>query len=338
MKIDGGIVRGIREASAEAATLEGEGYDGLWVAEIGHDPFLYALQVANGSTRVSVGTAIAVAFGHTPMSVAASGYDLAAYSEGRFILGLGSQIKPHIERRYSMPWSKPAARMREYVLALRAIWAAWHEGAPLRFEGEFYTHTLMTPFFAPPRHEWGPPPVYVAGVGEKMTETAGEVGDGFFVHPFSTVEYLREVTLPALARGRAKAGEGDLQGFVVNGPAFVVTGRDDDEMATAAQAVKERIAFYGSTPSYYGVFELHGRADVGPKLTQLSKEGRWAEMGDLIDDDFLQTMAVVAEPAHAGRAIVERWGGIYDRLTLYVPYELDPSSFAEVVTAVRSGS
>ena len=201
MKVDATLPKEVERTKEAAAELEDAGYEALWVGETKHDPFLQLLQAADATERITVGTAIAIAFGRTPMTLANTAFDLARYSRGRFVLGLGSQVKPHIERRFSMPWSHPAPRMRELVLAMRAIWNTWQEGEPLDFRGDFYTHTLMTPFFSPPPHEWGPPPVYLAGVGERMTETAGEVCDGFFFHPFTTDRYLREVTLPALATG-----------------------------------------------------------------------------------------------------------------------------------------
>src|SRR5581483_4066533 len=186
MYVDAALTKDLDDLVPDAAACAREGYDGLWVGESQHDPFLLSLRAAQAAPDVRVGTSIAIAFGRSPLTLAHSGYDLARYTDGKFVLGLGSQIRPHIERRFSMPWSHPARRMREMILALRAIWAAWHEEAPLRFEGEFYRHTLMTPNFTPPRHPAGPPPVYLAGVGERMTEVAGEVADGFLGHPFSS--------------------------------------------------------------------------------------------------------------------------------------------------------
>ena len=225
--------------------------------------------------------------------------------------------------------------MREFVLGLRALWSAWQDGTKLDFQGEFYTHTLMTPFFSPDAHEWGAPPVYLAGVGEKMTEAAGEVCDGFFVHPFTTRQYMDSVTLPALKKGRAKAGKDTLDGFTVCGPSFIAVGRNDEELAKAIAGTKEQIAFYASTPAYRGVLDLHGRGDVGPELTRMSKEGKWKEMGDLIDDELLDLIAVVGDPVTVGKALVERWGGTYDRLSLYTNYRIDAEVLLEVVAAVR---
>jgi probable F420-dependent oxidoreductase len=333
VKIDASLSYGITETKAGAASLEAAGYDGIWTGETSHEPFLQLLQAAEATERVTLGTSIAIAFGRTPLTLAHTGFDMALYSKGRFVLGLGSQVKPHIERRFSMPWSHPAARMREFVLGLRAIWAAWQDGAKLDFHGEFYTHTLMTPFFSPKPHEYGPPPVYLAGVGERMTEVAGEVCDGFFVHPFTTRRYVEEVTLPALRRGRGDRG---LDDFAVCGPSFVAIGRDDAELERAIQGTKEQIAFYASTPAYRGVLELHDRGELQPELTRMSKEGKWKEMGDLIDDELLELMTVIGDPASVGKSLVERWDGIYTRLSLYITYKIDEDAVRDTVAAIRT--
>src|SRR5579863_9834548 len=228
MQVDGGIGFDPSDAVKTAQRAEDDGFDGLWCAETGHDPFLPLLLASQHTERIELGTGIAVAFARSPMNVAILANDLQLYSKGRFLLGLGSQIKPHIEKRFSMPWSHPAPRMREFVLALRAIWAAWHDGGPLRFEGSFYTHKLMTPFFAPEPQPYGPPPVFIAAVGELMTEVCGEVADGMLVHAFTTERYLREVTLPALERGMSRAGR-SRDGFQLSCPVFVVTGTNDAE-------------------------------------------------------------------------------------------------------------
>jgi probable F420-dependent oxidoreductase len=207
MKVDGKLGAGQTAAVIEETRRhEKAGYDGLWASESAHDPFLPLVLAAEHSERIELGTAIAVAFARSPMQLAYTAHDLQAYSGGRFTLGLGSQIRPHIERRFSMPWSHPAPRMREFIMALRAIWSAWNDGTKLSFRGEFYSHTLMTPFFAPPPAPGGAPKVFLAAVGEVMTAVAGEVADGLLVHAFSTERYLREVTLPALGRGLARAG------------------------------------------------------------------------------------------------------------------------------------
>jgi probable F420-dependent oxidoreductase len=263
MRVDTGIMSpNIAEIGPKAKELEDLGYDGLLTAETGHDAFLPLALAAEHTERIELGTGIAVAFGRTPMVLAYTANDLQLMSKGRFILGLGSQIKPHIEKRFSMPWSQPAKRMREYILALRAIWSSWNDGTPLKFDGEFYKHTLMTPFFSPGKNPYGAPKVFLAAVGEKMTEVAGEVADGIIIHGFTTERYVKEVTMPAIERGLKAAGR-DRASFEVSGPLFVVTGTTEEELKAAEQGTKQQIAFYGSTPAYRGVLELHGWGEDG---------------------------------------------------------------------------
>jgi probable F420-dependent oxidoreductase len=335
MKVDGGIAGGLDKAAAAAARQEARGYDGVWVAETSHDPFLPLVMAAQDTVRVDLGTSIAVAFARNPMTLAQVSWDLQAASHGRFVLGLGSQIKPHITRRFSMPWSHPAPRMREMILAIRAIWACWNDGTKLDFRGDFYQHTLMTPFFNPGPNPHGDARIFLAAVGGLMTEVAGEVADGLICHGFTTQRYLTEVTLPALEKGRAKAGK-PMDGFELSGPMFVVTGRDEDEMAAAATGVRRQIAFYGSTPAYRGVLELHGWGDLQDELNRMSKEGRWADMGTLIDDEMLATFAVVAPLDEVAGKLIERWSGVLSRLSFYTPYESAPGQFDEVIAALKA--
>ena len=269
------------------------------------------------------------------MLTAYTANDLQRHSKGRFFLGLGSQIKPHIERRFSMPWSHPAARMREYILAMRAIWASWNDGTKLDFRGDFYTHTLMTPFFSPGPNPFGAPKVYLAAVGELMTEVGGEVADGVIIHGFTTERYVKEVTIPAIERGLAKAGRSRAD-FEISGPLFVVTGTTEEEMATAKQAVQQQVAFYGSTPAYRGVLELHGWGDLQPELNRLSKEGEWVKMGALIDDDILAAFAVVAEPEGVAAELKRRYSGVVDRCSFYAPYRVDPQRWAAVIADLKT--
>jgi probable F420-dependent oxidoreductase len=329
--VDGGVDP--REAAAQA---ERAGYDGFWVTEVTHDPFVALALAATATARIDLGTSIAVAFARNPMSTAVLADDLQALSAGRLQLGLGTQVKAHVTRRFGMPWSQPARRMREYVLALRAIWDTWYSGARLSFRGEFYSHTLMTPAFTPPSHPYGPPPVLLAAVGPAMTEVAGEVADGLVAHPFTTERYVREVTLPALRRGRSGAGR-DLAGFTITGLPFVVTGRTDDELAEAARAVRSRIAFYASTPAYRAVLELHGWAELGDELHGLSRRGRWAEMGERVPDEVLDAVAVVGRPAEAGAELAHRYGDVFSRIAVDAPYLLDPEVDDELAAAVRAG-
>ncbi|MBT6274447.1 MAG: LLM class F420-dependent oxidoreductase [Chromatiales bacterium] len=312
MKVDAGLTWDLSKAGAEARELEEMGYAGLKSIETSHDPFLPLVAAAESTSSIDLITGIAVAFARSPMTVANVGHDLQAASKGRFVLGLGSQIKPHIEKRYSMPWSSPAARMREFILAMRAVWASWHEGKPLEFIGKFYKHTLMTPFFTPTNTEYGPPKVYLAAVGPLMTEVAGEVSDGILVHGFTTEAYLRNVTLPALERGFAKAGR-TRENFEICYPVFSVTGRDEQEMAAADKKMRQQIAFYGSTPAYKGVLDSIGAGELQPELNAMSKQGRWEEMGTLIDDSVLDKFAVTGPPSELAQQIKARYGDIIDR-------------------------
>jgi probable F420-dependent oxidoreductase len=338
MKVDGGIPADLAGAGAQAAELEAGGYSGAWTAETSHDPFLPLLLAAEHTSEIELGTSIAVAFARNPMTLANLAWDLQAYSQGRFILGLGSQIKPHITKRFSMPWSQPAARMRELILAIRAIWDAWLTGGRLDFRGDFYSHTLMTPFFAPNPADldgFGVPRVFLAGVGERMTEVAGEVADGFLCHGFTTERYLREVSIPALERGRSTAGK-TMDGFEIAGSTFVVTGTDDAELAAAAKGTRQQIAFYGSTPAYRPVLELHGWGGLQDELNALSKQGQWTEMGDLIDDEILGTFAVVGPPEAIAPELRRRYGDVITRVTFYAPYRGDPDRWRGVLDGLKA--
>jgi probable F420-dependent oxidoreductase len=330
MKIDGGIGFDPNGIAAQAVKAEQSGYDGVWSAETNHDPFLPIAVGAAATERLEFGTGIAVAFARNPMTLAVLANDLQLLTKGRFMLGMGSQIKPHITKRFSMPWSHPAPRMRELVLAIRAIWKTWETGEPLAFRGEFYTHTLMTPFFDPGPNPHGNPKILLAGVGEHMTEVAGEVADGFLVHGFTTERYLREVSLPALERGAAKAGKTRAD-LTVSYPGFVVTGPDEESMTRAAKGAREQIAFYASTPAYRPVLELHGWGDLQPELNTLSKRGEWVKMGELIDEDMLNAFAVVRPLNEVAGEVKRRVGDVVDRFSFYAPYKVDPEMWSSVV-------
>jgi probable F420-dependent oxidoreductase len=330
MKVDGGIGFDVRRVVEEAKEAEAAGYAGVWSAETSHDPFFPLLLGAEHTERLELGTGIAVAFARSPMTLAATAYDLQRFSEGRFNLGLGSQIKPHIEKRFSMPWSHPAPRMREFILAMRAIWDTWMNETKLDFRGDFYSHTLMTPFFNPGPSEHGVPTVFLAAVGEKMTEVAGEVADGMLVHGFTTERYLREVTLPALERGWARGGKARA-GFQLSLPAFVVTGKDAEETERAATAVRQQIAFYGSTPAYRPVLDLHGWGELQDELNRLSKQGEWEQMGRLISDDVLEAFAVIAEPGDVAKQLLSRFGDAIDRISFYAPYTAATNLWGPIV-------
>lgn len=326
---------GPRHFADGAADLEAAGFDGIFAAETKHDPFVSLAAAAMRTERVTLATAIAVAFARSPMTVAETANDLQLLSNGRFVLGLGSQIRPHIERRFSMPWSAPAARMREYVAALRAIWSSWETGDRLRFEGEHYRHSLMTPFFSPGPNPFGAPPVWLAAVGVGMSETAGAVADGVFAHSFTTERYLREVTLPAVARGAAAEGR-TTEGFGVSLPALIAVGEPGPELDTAIEATRRQIAFYGSTPEYLAVLDLHGWAGVHEKLHAASRRGEWAEMAAAVDDDILSAFAAVGSPAEVAAQLTGRFGGIVTRLSFSASYPIRPEVSAALLTALRS--
>ncbi len=319
MRIDSGLLAGgLEQAGERAKGLEGAGFDGLITAETGNDPFFPLILAAEHTQRIQLITSIAVAFARTPMNLAYIGHDLNAYSKGRFVLGVGSQIQPHITKRFSMPWSHPARRMREFILAMRAIWDAWYERKKLDFRGEFYTHTLMTPMFTPPNAKFGPPRVWLAAVGPQMTEVAGEVADGVIAHGFTTKRYMEQVTLPAIERGLKKSGRKRDQ-FEISYPGFVVTGRSADAYEQSRTAVSKQIAFYGSTPAYRPVLELHGWGELQGELNALSKQGKWDEMGTRITDEILEEFAVVAEPKDVARQLRRRFDGLVDRIACTVP-------------------
>ncbi len=336
MLIDTNLGTNLTKSANEARRAEDAGYDAVWTAETSHDPFFPLALAAPSTEHITLGTSIAVAFARNPMTLANIGYDLNALSNGRFVMGLGSQIKPHITKRFSMEWSKPAARMREMVQAMRAIWDSWETGERLSFRGEFYTHTLMTPFFDPGPNPAGVPRVFIAAVGPLMTEVAGEVADGMFAHPFTTSEYIRDVTLPAIESGREKAGR-SADDFQLQLPAFVVTGRTEEEKTKAAQALRAQISFYGSTPAYRGVLEHHGWGELQTELNAASKRGEWDAMANMIDDEILGTFAVVAEPDRVAAGLRDRFGDTVQRISFNTMGSVsDPEFWAPIINELKS--
>ncbi len=321
------------EVERVALEAEKEGYDGVSVPETAHDAFVALGLAARATSRIRLQSGIAVAFARNPMTLAYQANDVALLSGGRFDLGIGSQVKGHIQRRFGMPWSSPAARMEDFVLAVRAIWASWATGDRLHYEGEFYSHTLMTEFFSPGPNPHGNPPIMLAAVGERMTEVAGRVTDGILAHSLTTPSYMSEVTVPALKRGR---GRGDLDGFDVCLPVFAVLGPDADARAAAEQGVRRQIAFYGSTPPYRPVLEHHGWGELGERLNKLSRQQAWDEMTGLIDDEVLDAFAVAGTPDEVAAGMVDRYRGLVDRISLYTPYEADPALVLDTVTRLRA--
>jgi probable F420-dependent oxidoreductase len=334
LKVDAAVASGLTNVAEAASTLERRGYDCCWTAEINHDPFLPLVLAAEHTTRIELGTSIAVAFARNPMTVANVGWDLQEYSGGRFILGLGSQVQAHIEKRFSMPWSRPVPRMREFVLALHEIWSCWRDGTKLRFEGDFYTHKIMTPMFTPEPQPHPSPKVFVAAVGEAMTEMCGEVADGLLAHAFTTKRYFEDVTIPALLRGMQRSGR-QRSDFQLSCPIFVVTGETEEQLTAGAVGTRKQIAFYGSTPAYRKVLELHGWGDLHTELHRLSLQGEWDAMGSLIDDEILETFAVVAPLDTVASKIRERCDGVIDRVLVGFPSAVPEDTVVAVLDELR---
>ena len=294
------------------AALEQRGYDAAFSAEINSDPFFPLVLAAEHSQTIALTTSISVAFARNPMTMANLSWDLNQYSRGRFTVGLGSQIKPHITRRFSMPWSKPAARMREFILAMRAIWACWETGEKLDFNGEFYQHNLMTPMFTPSRKDYGAPGVNLAAVGPLMTEVAAEVADGVIAHGFTTAKYLEQVTLPAVARGLEKSGR-KREDLDISLPVMVVAGIDEEAFAQSRAAVQHQLGFYASTPAYRPVLEAHDWGELQTEANQLTRAGRWEDMGALITDEILNKFAIVSEDIEQVPSLLkQRYGHLAD--------------------------
>lgn len=305
----------LRAAAAAAKASEAAGYDGLLTMENKHDPFLAHAIAAVSTDRVELGTSVAIAFPRSPMVVANACWDLQNASRGRFVLGIGPQIRPHNEKRFSVPWTAPAPRLREYVQALRAIWTTWETGGKLDFRGQHYTFTLMPPYFMPPSTGQKMVPVTLAAVGEHSLRLAGEVADGVRLHGFCTRRYIEEAIIPRVEEGMRRTGRNRAH-FEITGGGFVATGKDSDATAKAFEVVRGRVAFYGSTPGYWGVLEMHGHGDLGRELNAMSKAGRWGEMASRVSDDLVHLFAAVGPHKDIAAHIEERFGGLSDALNL----------------------
>ena len=325
MKFDVSILSEDLSAVSELArAVETDGFDGLWLAETANNPFLPLAHAALSTQGISLGTAVAIAFPRSPMLMAQTAWDLAEQSRGRFVLGLGTQVKPHIEKRFSARWGKPIRQLREYIEALRAIWRSFQTGEPLRYAGDYYNFSLLTPFFAPPPMPWQGIPIYIAGVNTGLARLAGEVCDGFHVHSYHTPRYLREVLLPAFQEGRARSQlSAPLQ---LSSAVFVVTGANAAEVSESKIMTKSQIAFYASTPSYLPVLELHGWQELVPKLNALLRRNKWTEMHKLISDDMLKEFAIVGAAEELPQMLRERYDGLLDRAGYYFPFEPADSS------------
>ena len=328
MKIDTVLLADPAHAADQARSLAELGFDGVFTFEGIGDVFM-PLVLAAAATDLTVYSNLAIAFPRSPMHTAYTAWDLQKLSGGNFLLGLGTQVKANIERRFSAEWSRPVERMAEYVEALKAIFRCWQDGERLDFRGEFYTFTLMQPTFNPGPNPFGPPPVLVGALGPKLTRAVAATADGLLLHPFMSERFLHEQTLVHVEAGLDSASR-RRDDFSIVATSIVCTGRDEAEMETAVAGTRNLIAFYGSTPAYRPVLDAHGWGDLQPELNTLSKQGRWAEMGALIDDDVLDAIAVRGEPAAIADEILRRFGTVADRVGFYLPYAIDPGAIAEV--------
>ncbi|MBT4521698.1 MAG: TIGR03617 family F420-dependent LLM class oxidoreductase [Halieaceae bacterium] len=323
-----------RKARTIYRQLEEIGYDGGFSFEAKHDPFLTLAVASEHTDTLQLGTAITIAFARNPMNLANLGYDMQSISGGRFILGLGTQVRPHIEKRFSSTWSHPAARMREIVMAIRAIWDCWEGNSKLNFKGRFYNHTLMIPAFNPGPNPFGPPPIFTGGFGPLMIQVAGEVADGFIAHPFNSRKSLLENALPALNKGLAKSGRNrdDLEVMCAT---LIITADTEEAMAASKLAARKQLAFYGSTPAYLPTLLCHGWEDVHRELNALSKQGRWDDMTDLISDEILETIAVVGERHEIADKLTTRLAGVADSVSLTHNRCPDPGFWADIVAELK---
>jgi probable F420-dependent oxidoreductase len=335
MKLDTRLVYGsLREIPDLARAAERTGFDGIWLEETAHDPFLGAALACEHTARAEVGTNVAIAFARSPTVLAHLAWDLAALSGGRFILGLGTQVKGHAVRRFGMPWDPPAPRLRDTVRAIRAVWTAWRTGGPLNYRGEFHTLTLMTPFFTPPHHDY-PIPVATAGVNPIMCRVAGEVADAFQMHPLHTPSHLKEVVIPAIRSGERRAGRG--QTVTINASVLAVIGTSQAELAAAREEVRRTIAFYASTPSYRPLLTHHGWDEIGARLSAFASRGEWEKMSGAVTDEMLETIAVTGSPREVGHQLCERYGDVADRVGVYLPFHPEAASLWTNLLAAARG-
>jgi probable F420-dependent oxidoreductase len=313
-------VDALGHVASAAREAEAMGFGVLWTPETKHDPFLPLVLAAEHTTQLRLGTAVAIAFPRSPMVVANVGWDLAKFSSGRFILGLGTQVKGHNERRFSVPWVPPGPRLRDMVLAIRAIWASWQNGTRLDFRSAHYTHTLMTPFFNPGPIEHPDIPIFIGGVNPYMCRLAGEVADGLLLHSLNSATYIRDVVLPAVEQGLKKQGR-PRRAFTLRGTVFPVIAETEDELELARAAVRQRLAFYASTRTYKVVLAAHGWGDLTDRLHAMASRGDWEAMGNEITDEMLDAFCVTCTPDELGAALRARFDGLVDRLVLSLTYE-----------------
>ena len=335
MKIDASMSADLDAAASGARRFEALGYDGLKIAELQHDPFLALTLAADATDRIELMTSVAVAFARNPMSTAQLAHDLNAFSRGRFILGLGTQVKAHVTRRFGMPWHHGPDQMQEFLEALHHIFDHFYEDEPLEFEGDYYRHTLMPKTFKPTNIHAGRPRILLSATGPKMTVVAAESADGLIMHPFSTEEYIRAVNIPAINSGLERT-ELDRSEFEIDLAPLIVTGDNDEALEAAAAAARGRIAFYGSTPGYRMVLEHHGWEDLQTELNRSMNTWRTAALSALITDEILAKFAVIGAPSEVGPELVRRYGDIVDRMSIQ-PEGLSDASLSELIVSVKTG-
>lgn len=335
MKIDGPFYAMMDGAAEEAKRLRDIGYDGVYSLEGSWDPFYPLVLASEHAPELDIATGIAVAFPRNPSHLAYQAWDLQRFSKGKFLLGIGSQIKPHIEKRFGVEFSPPAARMREYILAVKAFFNCWQYDEKLDFRGKYYTHTLMTPMFHAGKNPYGVPPILLGALGPKMTQVAGEVADGLIVHPFNTMPFLEQQSIPAVTRGLEQA-QRSRDDFIMQINAIVITGETEQEYQAAEQSVKSLLGFYSSTPAYKPPMDSIGYGDLQPKLNALSKEGKWDELSSHIDDDFVDAFTTRGKPEEIAGKLKAKYGKYADRLAIYAPYAAPDAMWKKIITELKA--
>lgn len=326
----------LNEVPTDFRRLEHEGYSGIWVREAEHDSFLPIAVGSLHTSSIELGNGVAVAFARSPMTVAQLGHDLQLATGGRYVLGLGTQMRGHIVRRFAMPFDRPAARMRDYILAVKAIWRAWNEGERLDYRGEFYTIDKMPDYFIPRASPHGPPPVFMGAAGEITVRVAGEVAEGIFLHSLLTQDYLTSVLEPSWRRGLADRRSPLTRSFETSAPVLVATGRDEAELAAAKRSVRSRIAFLGAARPYRRVLDHHGWGEMHERWVKLQARSEASKMGELVDDEMLDAFAVVTEPQNVARDMLARFDGQVDRVSALTPYPTSAELWSEIASGIRS--
>lgn len=334
VKLDTALMGSLTDVAARARRLESAGFDGTFTFEGNTDVF-FPLVLAAEHTGLELATNVAIAFPRSPMHLAYQAWDLHRLSQGRFSLGLGTQIRPHVERRFGATWGRPVAHMQDLVGAIRAVFACWQDGTPLDHHGPYYDIDLMTPIFVPEPLEWGPPPIWLGALGPRMTQLAGAVADGVWIHPFNTRRFVTTHTVPNLTLGAHEAGR-SVEAVALGINAMVGVYRNGEEHEVAVNGCRFNLAFYASTPAYRVTLDDHGWGDLQPRLRQLTKQNRWADLGTEITDEVLTTIAVVGTPAECARQLAARYGDLATRLGLSIPYPIADDLLDELVTACRA--